>query len=87
MSLGLPQGNKVLVTGGAGFIGSHLCRRLLAEGYEVLCVDNFITGQKRNIKALLDDYRFEFIRHDINGLCNLFSVNFRGVGHDAGVTG
>ena len=66
MSLGLPQGNKVLVTGGAGFIGSHLCRRLLAEGYEVLCVDNFITGQKRNIKALLDDYRFEFIRHDIN---------------------
>lgn len=47
-------------------IGSHLCRRLLAEGYEVLCVDNFITGQKRNIKALLDDCRFEFIRHDIN---------------------
>lgn len=57
---------RVLVTGGAGFIGSHLCRRLLNDGNEVLCVDNFLTGQKRNIKSLLDDYRFEFIRHDIN---------------------
>jgi len=51
--------------GGAGFIGSHLCRRLLDEGHEVLCVDNLLTGQKRNIKKLLDDYRFEFLRHDI----------------------
>ncbi len=58
-------GNRILVTGGAGFIGSHLCRRLLAEGHEVLCVDNLLTGQKRNIKELLDDYRFEFLRHDI----------------------
>lgn len=55
----------VLVTGGAGFIGSHLCRRLLEEGLEVLCVDNFYTGQKRNIAPLLDDHRFELLRHDI----------------------
>jgi len=58
-------GKRILVTGGAGFIGSHLCRRLLDEGHEVLCVDNLLTGQKRNIKELLDDYRFEFLRHDI----------------------
>ncbi len=47
-------------------MGSHLCRRLLADGHEVICVDNFLTGQKRNILPLLDDYRFEFIRHDVN---------------------
>jgi len=58
-------GKRILVTGGAGFIGSHLCRRLLDEGHEVLCVDNLLTGQKRNINELLDDYRFEFLRHDI----------------------
>lgn len=58
-------GNRILVTGGAGFIGSHLCRRLLDEGNEVLAVDNLLTGQKRNIKPILDDYRFEFLRHDI----------------------
>jgi UDP-glucuronate decarboxylase len=55
----------VLVTGGAGFIGAHLCRRLLEKGREVLCVDNFFTGQKRNIYPLLDDHRFELMRHDI----------------------
>ncbi len=66
MSPGLERTKRILVTGGAGFIGSHLCRRLLGEGHEVLCVDNFITGQKRNIKPLLDNYRFEFIRHDVN---------------------
>ncbi len=55
----------VLVTGGAGFIGSHLVERLLNEGNEVLCVDNFFTGSKRNIEHLLDNPRFELIRHDI----------------------
>jgi len=54
-----------LVTGGAGFIGSHLCRQLLAEGNEVLCVDNLFTGDKRNIRPLLDDPLFEFYRHDV----------------------
>lgn len=55
----------IIVTGGAGFLGSHLCKRLLDEGNEVLCVDNFYTGQKRNIVQLLDNPYFEFIRHDI----------------------
>ncbi len=55
----------VLVTGGAGFLGSHLCERLLRDGCEVLCVDNFFTGQKRNVVHLLDDPFFEVIRHDI----------------------
>lgn len=56
---------RILVTGGAGFIGSHLCARLLAEGSEVLCVDNFYTGTKGNIRYLLDDRHFELLRHDI----------------------
>ena len=56
---------KVLITGGAGFIGSHLCKRLLNNGDEVLCVDNFFTGSKQNILDLMDNKRFEFIRHDI----------------------
>ena len=55
----------VLVTGGAGFIGSHLCRKLLKNGCDVVCVDNFYTGQKRNIEDLLDNHHFEMIRHDI----------------------
>jgi UDP-glucuronate decarboxylase len=55
----------ILVTGGAGFLGSHLCERLLARGDEVLCADNFFTGSRRNIEHLLDDSRFELIRHDI----------------------
>ena len=56
---------RVLVTGGAGFLGRHLCQQLLRYGHEVICVDNFFTGTKRNIVALLDNPYFEFIRHDI----------------------
>jgi UDP-glucuronate decarboxylase len=60
------EGSKrVLVTGGAGFLGSHLCDRLLADGNEVVCLDNLFTGSKRNISHLLGNARFEFIRHDV----------------------
>lgn len=54
-----------LVTGGAGFLGSHLCERLISDGYEVVCVDNFFTGSKDNIRHLLGNTHFEFIRHDV----------------------
>lgn len=57
---------RVLVTGGAGFIGSHICERLLKEGHDVLCMDNLYTGSRRNIEHLLSDARFEFVRHDVN---------------------
>jgi UDP-glucuronate decarboxylase len=56
---------RILVTGGAGFLGSHLCERLLGDGYDVLCVDNYFTGRKDNIVHLMDDPRFEAIRHDV----------------------
>ncbi len=56
---------RILVTGGAGFIGSHLCERLLADGNDVICLDNFFTGSKDNIRHLLDDNHFELVRHDI----------------------
>jgi len=59
------QKKKILVTGGAGFIGSHLCERLLAEGSDVLCVDNFFTGQKANVAHLLANPNFEIQRHDV----------------------
>lgn len=56
---------KILITGGAGFIGSHLCERLLSDGNDVLCVDNYFTGVKDNIVQLLDNSRFEVMRHDV----------------------
>ena len=62
---GRTPSHRVLVTGGAGFLGSHLCERLLGEGHDVLCVDNFFTGSKENILSLLSHPRFELIRHDI----------------------
>lgn len=59
------EGKRVLVTGGAGFLGSHLCERLLADGSEVLCVDNFFTGRRMNVAHLMDDPNFELMRHDV----------------------
>lgn len=56
---------RILVTGGAGFIGSHLCERLLADEHEVICLDNFFTGRRENIAHLLDNHRFEMLRHDV----------------------
>ena len=56
---------RILVTGGAGFLGSHLCERLLRDGHEVICLDNFYTGRKQNISHLMSDSMFEFIRHDV----------------------
>jgi UDP-glucuronate decarboxylase len=57
--------NKVLVTGGAGFLGSHLCDRLILDGHDVLCVDNFFTGSKKNIAHLIGKTHFELLRHDV----------------------
>ncbi len=59
------MGKRILVTGGAGFLGSHLCERLLQAGNDVLCVDNFFTGTRRNIAHLLDNKAFELLRHDV----------------------
>ena len=56
---------RILVTGGAGFLGSHLCERLLKDGHDVLCVDNFFTGTKDNIAHLVGNPHFELMRHDI----------------------
>jgi UDP-glucuronate decarboxylase len=56
---------RILVTGGAGFLGSHLCERLVGEGHDVLCLDNFFTGTKDNIEHLLDSHHFELMRHDV----------------------
>jgi UDP-glucuronate decarboxylase len=56
-----------LVTGGAGFLGSHLCERLIADGHEVICADNFFTGSRGNVEHLLGHHRFELVRYDVNG--------------------
>lgn len=56
---------RVLVTGGAGFLGSHLCEALVAKGDDVLCVDNYYTGQKKNIELLMGAPNFELLRHDV----------------------
>jgi UDP-glucuronate decarboxylase len=61
----MPQINRVLVTGGAGFLGSHLCERLVDQGHDVVCVDNFFTSQKTNVAHLLDRPNFDLIRHDV----------------------
>ena len=58
-------GQRILVTGGAGFLGSHLCERLLDDGHEILCVDNFYTGTRNNVHRLLSHPRFELMRHDV----------------------
>ena len=56
---------RIVVTGGSGFLGSHLCDRLLAQGSEVICIDNFFTGARRNIEHLMGQKHFELIRHDV----------------------
>jgi UDP-glucuronate decarboxylase len=65
MAVRIRMRKRILVTGGAGFLGSHLCERLLADGHDVLCVDNFFTGTKDNIAPLLASPHFELIRHDV----------------------
>ena len=64
---------RVLVTGGAGFIGSYLCEELLNKGYDVICCDNFYTGNKDNLEKILDNKNFDLLRHDIT-----FPFVFRG---------
>jgi UDP-glucuronate decarboxylase len=81
------ESKNILVTGGAGFIGSHLCERLLREGHRVICVDNFATGHVRNIDPFLQNQNFRFIRHDINQAFDLdamrelaaFKLPFQGI--------
>ena len=61
----MPPRKRILITGGAGFIGSHLCERLIGEGHDVVCLDNYFTGTKENIIDLLDNPNFELLRHDV----------------------
>ncbi len=61
----MPTNKRILVTGGAGFLGSHLCERLVEQDHDVICLDNFFTSQKSNVAHLLDRPNFELIRHDI----------------------
>jgi UDP-glucuronate decarboxylase len=63
--IAMPSFKRILVTGGAGFLGSHLCQRLVADGHDVICIDNFFTSQKANLSELLDQPNFELIRHDV----------------------
>jgi len=60
-----PIRTRSLITGGSGFLGSHLCERLLSEGHDILCVDNFFTGTRENVVHLVDHPRFELMRHDV----------------------
>lgn len=65
MDLNMSASMRIMVTGGAGFLGSHLCERLLLEGHEVLCIDNFFTGRRSNVSHLITNPRFELMRHDV----------------------
>ena len=76
-------GRCCLVTGGAGFLGSHLCERLLDLDYEVLCVDNFYTGTKQNIQQLLSHPGFELLRHDMSQRTTLARIDAVELGHIA----
>ena len=79
--------SKILVTGGAGFLGSHLCERLLEQGDEVLCVDNYFTGSKRNVEHLLSHPRFELMRHDVTFPLYVYTHAERGLPAQANVIG
>ena len=65
---------RVLITGGAGFLGSHLCERFLAEGHEVICMDNLITGNLKNVEHLFSDAAFHFEHRDVSGTASAYSA-------------